>query len=239
MESHPQFRDPTTLCTVLKALLYLGAFMAVVCLISDTMELLMLLRVQAGEYVSEDEALFNDLRQLLVVLAYLPLYIVTAVVFLRWVYVSNKNAHALGAPEMKHTPGWSVGWFFIPIANLWKPYQAVKETYQASHPGYYEDWQNAPAPALLPAWWALWIITSILGQASFRVAMAGDTVELWMASAGLAIATETLDVPLNLIVIALVSQMQRYQLEKQNLIASMPEPEPEPVDFDDMLQTQM
>lgn len=81
---------------------------------------------------------------------YLVVYIITSVLFLRWVYVSNRNARALGASDMQHSPGWSVGWYFIPIATLWKPYQAMKEIYKASHPNYKENWKEAEAPGFLP-----------------------------------------------------------------------------------------
>ena len=50
------------------------------------------------------------------------LFVATFLLFLTWVYKSNVNVKALGASNMKYTPGWSVGWFFIPIANISKPY---------------------------------------------------------------------------------------------------------------------
>ena len=64
----------------------------------------------------------------------IPVYITCIVLYCVWVYRANKNARALGALGMKHTPGWCVGWFFVPIANLFMPYQAVREIYQASDP---------------------------------------------------------------------------------------------------------
>jgi len=55
------------------------------------------------------------------------LAIITGITFLRWIYRSNKNLRSFSGESMTFTPGWSVGWFFIPVANLWKPYQVMKE----------------------------------------------------------------------------------------------------------------
>ena len=34
---------------------------------------------------------------------------------------------------MTFTPGWIAGWFFVPIMNLFRPYEAVKELYGERH----------------------------------------------------------------------------------------------------------
>ena len=79
---------------------------------------------------------------------YLPVYLSCAVLFCMWVYRANKNARALGAQRMEFTPGWCAGWFFVPIANLFKPFQAVREIYQASDPDADAlNWRSSHVPA--------------------------------------------------------------------------------------------
>src|SRR3546814_18564993 len=49
----------------------------------------------------------------------------------------------------------SVGWFFVPIANLWMPFQAMRQLSKAStKPG---DWEAAATSALLAWWWLFWL----------------------------------------------------------------------------------
>ena len=84
---------------------------------------------------------------------------------LRWIYLANANAHALGAEGMQFTPGWAVGWYFVPIASLWKPYQAMKEIWQASAAG--TDWRGVRVPRLLPWWWACWLISTLTSYGPF------------------------------------------------------------------------
>src|SRR4051812_9992979 len=77
----------------------------------------------------------------------------------RWIYRASANAHALSS-EMTISPGWAVGWYFIPIANLFKPFQAMREIWMASH--FRGNWHGEPSPSLLTAWWGLWIVVNIL-----------------------------------------------------------------------------
>lgn len=117
--------------------------------ISDLLEIALFVRIMGGEPVTEAEVLGNDLRQSILGIVHFIIYLVTAVLFLRWTYLANWNARILGAPDLKPSPGWAVGWYFVPIANLWKPFQALRQTFKASHPDYTENWQEAPSPALL------------------------------------------------------------------------------------------
>jgi hypothetical protein len=73
----------------------------------------------------------------------------------RWLYVSSTINHSMGKKDLTVSPGWSVGWYFIPIANLFRPYVSMKETYQASFKG--GNWKNQSVPVDLPIWWATWL----------------------------------------------------------------------------------
>jgi hypothetical protein len=43
-----------------------------------------------------------------------------------WQYRAASTARALGYPA-KHSPGWGVGSWFVPIVALWMPYQALRD----------------------------------------------------------------------------------------------------------------
>jgi hypothetical protein len=55
------------------------------------------------------------------------------IIFLIWQYRAAKTARALGYPA-RHSPGWGVGSWFVPIVNLWIPYQSLADCLQAGHP---------------------------------------------------------------------------------------------------------
>ena len=85
-------------------------------------------------------------------------YIVTVIVTGRWIWRASTNAHAL-ATGMSITPGWAVGWFFMPVASLFKPFEAMRECWQVSHDP--NQWPLLPVPALLRWWWGCWIASNI------------------------------------------------------------------------------
>ncbi len=102
-------------------------------------------------------------------------FIAGVAVFCCWQYRVAANARALGAEGMQITPGWNVGWWFVPIANLYKPMQAMRENYNASLPDVRVDnWMLRGTPAVIGWWWAAWLIGNFLSQASFRLGMRDD-----------------------------------------------------------------
>jgi len=129
--------------------------------------------------------------------------LVTSIIVLRWIYRASVNAHTV-ADDLTVSPGWAVGWYFIPIANLWKPFQAMKETWLASHFG--ANWSGGEASDLLNWWWGLWILSSLLGNASWRLS---DSMPPLAAELGLADGIVT--IPLTLILIRLMTQIRHAQ----------------------------
>ncbi|MBI1404164.1 MAG: DUF4328 domain-containing protein [Porphyrobacter sp.] len=96
-----------------------------------------------------------------------------------WIHRAHANLHEAGFEPLNFTPGWAVGWYFVPIANLFKPFQAMRELWNTSHG--LADSYSAPAPGNLPAWWGLWIAGNILGNISTRLEMMGDGSNLQVA----------------------------------------------------------
>ena len=108
------------------------------------------------------------------------------------------------APDLTITPGWAVGWYFVPIANLWKPFQAMKEIWLGSH--YGANWEGGSATDLLNWWWGLYILDSMLGNASWRL-----TDRAPQLSAELGLADGIITIPLSLILIRIMRQITEAQ----------------------------
>lgn len=96
------------------------------------------------------------------------LLLATGVCFFVWTYRLNRNLRALGVTGLQFTPGWAVGYFFIPIMSLYRPYQIFREIWQGSDPGLAprsgRAWQNIRPPALLGFWWVLWLISNLVDR---------------------------------------------------------------------------
>ncbi|MCP3960951.1 MAG: DUF4328 domain-containing protein [bacterium] len=115
---------------------------------------------------------------------------------------------------MEFTPGWSVGWFFVPIMNLFKPYQAVREIYHASDPeADAESWRQPEAPSFITMWWGLWIITNILGNFEMRTVFSDDQGTL-IAGAWLGAFNSLLAIPATLLALRVVKEIHGRQESK-------------------------
>ena len=102
----------------------------------------------------------GDSRTGPVAIAYLVALFVCYILVGGWIYRANANAHVFSS-EMTITPGWAIGWFFVPFGNLIMPYEGVKETWEQSHrhAGLYRDAEDY---WLLRWWWGLWLASNIL-----------------------------------------------------------------------------
>ena len=78
-----------------------------------------------------------------------------------WIYRANSNVRARGAKRLESSPGWAVGWYFVPYMSLFKPFGAMVEIWNASISS--DRWRSRPTPGLLHAWWALWLIANMFG----------------------------------------------------------------------------
>ena len=191
--------DPTAITKFLKTMLWISLGVIVLSLLSDLMQMNLL---SAGHF-SQAQAESNDTRQKIIGVLYLVAFLITAVAFLKWIYRANSNCHGFGVQGMKFTPGWSIGYYFIPILNFFKPYQAMREIWNVSeHP---DDWQNKKGSALLGWWWALWLLSNFVSQIAFRMAIHANSIASLQDSTTLSIISGIVDIPSYLVAISLVS----------------------------------
>lgn len=112
----------------------------------------------------------NDTREAIVQLIVFVNLIAAGIVFLVWTYGAYKNLRALGAnPDT--SPGWAVGYFFIPIVNLFRPFQVFQEMWRESDPETVSAGGIRPMHAfiedsskslLIIVWWGLWLLSNII-----------------------------------------------------------------------------
>ncbi|MDF2693553.1 MAG: hypothetical protein K0S65_1936 [Labilithrix sp.] len=96
--------------------------------------------------------------------------IFTSIVFLLWTYQAAKNVRAFGQRGLTFTPGWAVGWWFVPVASLWLPYKALREIWRASDPDALGSgggaWMTRSVPSLFPLWWTTYLLYSFVSAFS-------------------------------------------------------------------------
>jgi hypothetical protein len=90
------------------------------------------------------------------------LFIVTGIVWLLWLHSSYGLLRQVGTKVTRFSPGWAVGFWFVPLVNLARPYQVVRELRLRSRN------LNAtaePEPQLsgevTALWWLTWLAANV------------------------------------------------------------------------------
>lgn len=212
-DKESNYKDAGSLTNWVRYMLYAQVVVAVIAIGSNFLEYQLLSDYQNRVYTSQERAVADgessDQRQQVVALIHLAVFIVSGFLILRWIHRSNYNARELGATDMEFTPGWSIGYYFIPVLALWKPYQAMKEIWKASHNPI--NWQSENTSSLLGIWWFLWILNSMPGSAIFYMSNGADKLSNLMNINLASQASEVLSIPLALVTILIVNKVYTAQ----------------------------
>lgn len=121
-------------------------------------------RARPGDIASVAPLLVFGLASILALAARVTSWVTVCV----WTYRAAANLRGLGRWGMANTPGWCVGWYFVPFANLVKPVQAMSEIWRASDPESGEGaWISSPSTPLLALWWGTYLLGGIISWGSF------------------------------------------------------------------------
>lgn len=98
--------------------------------------------------------------------------IIQLFVFLIWIYKFQKGLPLIGITDARWSPGWCVAWWFIPIMNLFRPYQVMAQFWRATNlHGSTASWKSATVPSLLMIWWITNVIAFWIANIALRFAM--------------------------------------------------------------------
>ncbi|MEO1729966.1 MAG: DUF4328 domain-containing protein [Pseudomonadota bacterium] len=99
-------------------------------------------------------------------------FLISAIGVCMWIYRAHATLRETGREDLEYSPGWAVGWFFIPFANLWMPYQAMRALWNESH--LTDEGYGSEPPSGLGQWWACWIGSNILSNFTSPLTEASD-----------------------------------------------------------------
>jgi hypothetical protein len=217
------YRDLRARTTWPCRLLYVLAALDVASLFSNHFERGVLRRIadMTAENVESVQAAAarSDYWQKLIAFPQLGLVALTFVLAGMWIYRAATNIRALGAEGLEITPGWSVGWYFVPFANLVKPFQAMNEIWRASQDPHH--WERLSTPLELRVWWSLWLAAGVLGNITMRMALNTDKVDELLTLNTIKTVSDLVSLPLDLLFAHVLVRVADLQ-------ASLPAPVPAP-----------
>ncbi|MGD9581766.1 MAG: DUF4328 domain-containing protein [Vampirovibrionia bacterium] len=202
-------KDLTKLALFTKCLLLAQMFMSLLNIGDD----LYLIWVYVAKIKPEEIPIFYEALMSVIDGFQSMIFLLGGIIFLIWTYKACSNARILSEDTMKYSPGWAVGWYFVPIYSLWKPYLAMKEIWIESHKGV-----NKPINKtyLLGIWWTLWISSNILAQISFNTGLSDNIIVEYLVPSLLNLTAETLSIIMNLVVITIISIINNVQRVKED-----------------------
>jgi len=146
-------------------LLWLCLALDLVAIASGFMQRGLLSRIAAGDQLGPDEADTNDAREHLIGVIQICAFALTGIVWLVWLYRAYANLRLVGSRKSQFTPGWAVGYWFVPLFNLLRAYQIVVDLWLRSDTGNAADTvASLPRPQLVAAWWTVYLLSGAAGR---------------------------------------------------------------------------
>ena len=141
--------------------------MSIISFYSHFLQYQLLIGLNNGLGITAEMASENNTRQQVVAFINLILLLTSIVVFLIWVYRAYDNLDKLGITRLSCTPGWAVGYWFVPIMSLFKPFIVMKEIWDETQ-GYVlpeEEKHTATKSYTVGIWWTFYIINATASYA--------------------------------------------------------------------------
>jgi hypothetical protein len=114
-----------------------------------------------------------EVRHDLVILTQMAVYLVTAVVFIRWFHRAYANLPAVGIEELRHGTAWAIGAWFVPIVSLFWPKQIADEIWRSSDPSWEPDQGRSrghgKVPLVVGVWWLAFLTSGLLVGAGWEL----------------------------------------------------------------------
>ena len=208
------YKNPQSLTKWTRGFLYTSIGVSVVLIWSNVLEFQLLVAMKEGFYPGDSAIETSDTRQGMLAVLGAVVILTTMIFVLKWIYRANYNVRQLGANGLRFSPAGSIGWYFVPVLCLWRPYQAMKEIHQASLNPH--EWKDRPVPTLLPLWWTLWLISNALSNLDVRLwwrldenSSAADFVTANLAAQAALVS----EIPLTLVLLAIINRVYGMQVE--------------------------
>jgi hypothetical protein len=187
-----EFRNLRTLTLVVTIMVVIDALWSPVVLLTATLTPTMFRSLIAPVATTVD-------------MAALCFKIATMIVFARWIYVAGRNLVDADVMDLEFSPASRIWWFFVPVASLFKPFQAMRELWNASHGVMPTDAPNT----LVATWWGLWLLSNFMGYVTSM--LASDR-----SSPALAWAVSAADIAAAVAAIMLIREIARGQEQLGN-----------------------
>ncbi len=139
--------------------------------------------------------------------------LLTAAVLITWMYRCHQNLTALGHATLDSKPIWVVVCWFVPIMNLFCPYQVMQEIWWRSDPNATDAEPDRSTP-LVTSWWLTWLAAIALATWGNRLDQHRDTASDMAWTAGIYLLHFFATIAAAFLLISIIAKVNRRQIER-------------------------
>ncbi len=161
--------------------------------------------------LNDEQAVLLDVASNVLTITWWLLFVTIGVLFISWLYLAHRSDR-MDPRSLQHASGWAIGGWFVPILNLWRPVQMVRDVFRGA---------GAPVPVVVGLWWTALILGRISSRAS-AAAVPDEDLEVfaWIDAAitswQVDIVTWSLDLVAALLAIVVVRRTTRAVLRDRS-----------------------
>lgn len=198
------------------AILLIWIALAVNCisLVSSYFQYDLLQTAANGGKISAEYAASNDNREQAIGIIQIIVFVLSAITFIQWFRRAYFNLH-LRVNHLSQTEGWAASCWFVPIVNLFRPYQIMKEMFQATHFFLKRNEAHTTehlSTSSLSLWWTFWIIDRFVGQFVFKYSMKAETIDELTTSTIAEMVSNGIGIVLAIITINIITEYSKLEL---------------------------
>lgn len=194
-------------------LIWIALAMNCISLISSYFQYDLLQTAANGGEISTEAVTSNDNREQAIGIIQIIVFILSAITFIQWFRRAYFNLH-LRVNRLSHSEGWAAGCWFVPIINLFRPYQIMQELFQATH--FFLKRNEVHTREHLPIsslglWWTFWIIDRFFGQFVLKYSMKADTIDELTTSTIAQLISNGIGIILAIITINIITEYSKLE----------------------------
>jgi hypothetical protein len=194
-------------------LIWIALAMNCISLISSYFQYDLLQTAANGGEISAESVTSNDNREQAIGIIQIIVFVVSAITFIKWFRRAYFNLH-LRVNHLSHSEGWAAGCWFMPIVNLFRPYQIMKELFQETHLFLKRNDMHTKehlSISSLSLWWTFWIIDRFFGQFVFKYSMKAETIDELTTSTIAQIISNGIGIVLAIIAINIITEYSKLE----------------------------
>lgn len=163
--------------------------------------------------VDKGTASISDMLQAVVGVAYLVIFILAIVFFIKWFRRAYYNLHQLPWHRARYTEGWAAGSWFVPVIWFWWPYQIMIDIWKGTQNALKERLGEPQPSTIVGWWWTFYLMNTLWGNISARFGWKPDDLDDMLVSTKLDLIGEMISIPAILLAARVVQRTNYFERE--------------------------